>query len=66
VNSGLVIASQIFCASALMKTWYTCVANAVLAVVLVVSTRGRLGREPERAAPRKAAEVGALARPGVQ
>ena len=39
---------------------------AVLAVVLAVSTRGRLGHESERAASRKAAEVGALARPRVQ
>jgi membrane protease YdiL (CAAX protease family) len=39
---------------------------AVLAVVLAVSTKGRLGHESERAASRKAAEVGALARPRVQ
>jgi membrane protease YdiL (CAAX protease family) len=39
---------------------------AVLAVVLAVSTRGRLGHESERAAPRKAAEVGVRARPRVQ
>jgi membrane protease YdiL (CAAX protease family) len=39
---------------------------AVLAVVLAVSTRGRLGREPERAAPRTAADAGVRARPRVQ
>jgi len=39
---------------------------AVLAVVLAVSTRGRLGHDSERAAPRTAAEVGARARPRVQ
>jgi membrane protease YdiL (CAAX protease family) len=39
---------------------------AVLAVVIAVSTRGRLGYEPERAAPRTAAEVGVQAQPRVQ
>jgi hypothetical protein len=39
---------------------------AVLAVVLAVSTRGRLGYESARAAPRTAVEVGARARPRVQ
>jgi hypothetical protein len=39
---------------------------AVLAVVLAVSTRGRLGHDSERAAPRTAVEVGARAKPSVQ
>ena len=38
---------------------------AVLAVVLAVSTRGRLGHESERAAPPTVAELGARARPRV-
>ena len=39
---------------------------AVLAVVIAALTRGRLGYESERAAPRTAADVGARAEPGVQ
>ena len=39
---------------------------AVLAVLIAVSTKGRLGYEPERAAPRQAEEVGVRAQPGVQ
>jgi len=39
---------------------------AVLTVVIAVSTRGRLGYEPERAAPRAAADVGVEAQPRVQ
>jgi membrane protease YdiL (CAAX protease family) len=38
---------------------------AVLAVVLAVSTRGRLGHESERAAPPTVAELGARVRPRV-
>jgi hypothetical protein len=39
---------------------------AVLAVVLAVSTRGRLGHESERVAPRTAADAGVRAQPRVQ
>ena len=39
---------------------------AVLAVVIAVSTRGRLGYKPERAAPRSAVDVGVQAQPRVQ
>jgi uncharacterized protein len=39
---------------------------AVLAVVIAVSTRGRLGYERERAAPRAAVDMGVQAQPRVQ